>query len=115
MVLTALTDLLKANTEFLVDGRGVITRHVEPAARGRPVGPEGGDDDVPVDLQRAANGGHVGASIVRRGQEVKDGPVVPEGLSPLGKLELRDVRDDPRHGVGARPEPRLRAIDGELG
>ena len=85
---------LEALSEGLGEGSLVITHDGEPAASRWGVRREGTDDQLPAGGQRAAEHLHVFSAVPRVGQEVKDGPVMPE-IELLGCREPGDVRFDP--------------------
>src|SRR5262249_32848671 len=111
VVLGAGVDLPEGRPELVVQGLGIVTRHLEPAAFLGALETEGRDDDVTVHLQRAAHGRHVGPAVLLRGEEVEDRPVVPEREALLRKRHPRHVTHEPGHGIGALSESRPGAFD----
>lgn len=81
-------------------GISVVADHVEAAAFGRSFRAKGGNDDVPARFHRMRNPFHICLALVRQGQKVKYGTVVPYVVVLPWQRRLGDVRDQPRHVSG---------------
>jgi len=76
----------------------------QSAAGGRSVGAEGGHDDPAAWLQVPVQRGEVVLPFVWLGQEVEDGPVVPQRVA-APELQVEHVGDGQDHAGPAWAEP----------
>jgi hypothetical protein len=71
----------EADAELLVQRFFVVAHDIETAALGGAFRPEGTHDDVASGPNRGSNLSNVGRALLRHGQEVKHGAVVPHVVS----------------------------------
>ena len=95
---------LERVSQFGAEARGGISRDVQAAAALGSIGSERGDDGLSSRPQGAGQSGPVGLAIVRIGEEMEHGPVVPESIgllcAPRGEVGL-----DESNAVGLLSEP----------
>lgn len=87
----------KMRAQFTRKRRRVVADDVEAAAARGAFGSESADEDVTARPQRADQLAHVRGAIPGRGQEVKDGAVVPQIESAGGQIGGQDVGSNPPH------------------
>ena len=63
-------------------------------------------DDVTAGLDSAQNRLNVGLPLVRRGKEMKNGPVMPNVVGMPWKVHASNVAHKPGYGVRTRPQSR---------
>lgn len=79
----------------------------------RGISAERSDDEVSTALERSARNVNVALLILRFGQKVEDGPVVPQIESARGQCGLRDIGLDPRNLTRARSQTGLSPGEGD--
>ena len=109
--------------ELAEDGAGVVALDGEAAAPGGAIGRKGGEDHVAAGTECACDLLDVGRAIVGRGEEVKDGAVMPETEVVLREFCGEDVGGEPGDLCCGGAEAGARVIecmfgdveDGEVG
>ena len=71
-------DKAKFRAEFLVELFRVVTHHVQSTAFHGTLGTEGADDDMAARFYGVHSLPHISEPLFRRGEEMKDGAVVPK-------------------------------------
>src|SRR5258705_2998342 len=94
VIVSARVDQLKAPSEGCGEGVRVVAADGQAAAALRAVEREGGDDGKSTRAQRASKPGNIGRLIVRLGEKMKRGPVVPHIIGPR-RLPNGHVRRNP--------------------
>src|SRR5207244_523361 len=84
--------------------RRVVADHRQPAAALRPVRRKGPDNDMAAWDERPHQTIHIGAAVLRYGQKMKSGAVVPE-IIMVRRFPARHVGSDPLHLRRARSKP----------
>lgn len=91
---------LKAGSECVVKGAGVITYDIQAAALGWALGTERCNDDVAAGLDRLRGLAHVCGAITCVGEEVEHRSVVPYVVLLSGKCKRPHVAARPADVVG---------------
>lgn len=84
-------------TEFPVGRVGFIAHDGQAGAFGRAVPGEGRHQDVAAGAHGARDLGDVAPTVPLAGEEVEDGPVVPDVEGIGGKIGFQDIRASPFH------------------
>ena len=105
----------ESRAEFVVKRFGVVTRHVEPAASGGAFGAKGGHDYVASALYRLGYRAHICGAVLRGGEEVEDGAIMPDVVRIPRQIDARDIGSDPTNEFGFFFQPFLGNVNGILG
>lgn len=94
---------------------GVVADYVQAAALVRTVRPERRDNHVAPGPDRAGDLPNICGSVACAGQEVEDGPVVPDIVASRFQLNSRIVAGDPMHRGGGHTQTGLRHVNRRRG
>src|SRR5690606_24688996 len=85
----------------------------QSAAPLRPVGRESADNEMSARYERPPQAVEVGALLIRFGEEVEGGAVVPHVIL-RGRFPLRRISRDPGYAPGGRANPCARRVERRL-
>ena len=98
----------EATTEFTVKGIRVVAHDIEPAARGRTLEAEGAHDDVASRPHSAYDLVNIRRTLLGHGQEVENGPIVPNVICIGFQSRRYEIPDNPPHQPGISAQSLLR-------
>jgi hypothetical protein len=105
----------EACAEFVVEGFGVVTNYVEPAALRRALWPKGPNNDVATSPYRVRYPFDVRRTFLIGRQEVEHGAIMPNIVGLRFKDDSSNVSKDPTNPGGGFFQTLSRHIDRGLG
>src|SRR5690606_31240006 len=91
----------------------VVALDWQSAAPIRPVGRKSADNEMPAGYERPPQAVEVGALLIRFGEEVEGGAVMPDVILRR-RLPLRCICRDPGYALGGRANPRACRVERRL-
>lgn len=105
----------KAFAKLIVHCVRIVSNDIEAAAFLRAFRAERGDDNMAAVSKRTFHVSDIFSAVVRIGEKVKYGAVVPDIKTIGGQFGGRDVGFDPVDPPGTGPEPRSTVVDSPAG
>lgn len=92
----------------------IISHDIEAAAFQRALGAEGADDHMASGFEGRGDCADISKPFLWRGEEVKDGAIVPDIKRTCGKAGLQDISVQPAYGFGSFAQTGLRRVESGL-
>jgi hypothetical protein len=114
MILPQLVQEPESRRELPLEFPPIVSDHIQPAALFRPVECKSGENNMSADRDAPSNEIHVRLTVLRLGEEVEDGPVVPN-VEAAQSADLGDVSADPANFPIVGPGTPLAPSEGGIG
>ena len=93
----------------------VVAHHIEAAALGGAFRPEGADNNMASGSNRGSGLPDIRGALLRRGQKMKNGAIMPDVVSLRREVNGGDIADKPRHAFCRSAQSFLRYVNRGFG